>query len=414
MSSNMPSIQQMLSLTYTGEGMIAASPDFGLVPSGLIAIFFFRYCRAASILNTAYFGIAIVCLVCWLYPGYLALVLARALGGLLWGFAAVHYPAWINTKAPQGKRTILLAVYQSMLLVGIMSGYILGGLTANWVLLYGIEALSMFVCGACAFFFDGDLVQVKKINDDAVDSVEESQPLVSENEGALPPHCSGITSQMPQELVALLTSRIYMLNLIGGAITVGTVGFVLYFIMQVTESFLVDIAPDAGLRTMIIGIVFICGPLGGTLAGGAYLNSMGGYGNFNQAFRVMSGCGFATMISIGLVSVAASYNFEVMFTLAVASFLFIGSFPTAAVVGVAMSAVPGTAHYASGIQFFSANIARLIIPWLGGFVIDVTGLIAGFSTVLMACTVIYTCVVLLGYREVCYDEERTSLKLPLK
>jgi hypothetical protein len=31
-----------------------------------------------------------------IWPTAVSLIIARALGGLFWGFAAVHYPSWIN------------------------------------------------------------------------------------------------------------------------------------------------------------------------------------------------------------------------------------------------------------------------------------------------------------------------------
>jgi hypothetical protein len=36
-------------------------------------------------------------------PTAFSLIVARALGGLFWGFAAVHYPSWINKHGGESK-----------------------------------------------------------------------------------------------------------------------------------------------------------------------------------------------------------------------------------------------------------------------------------------------------------------------
>ena len=45
-ASMMIAIKESLSLTYTLEGVVAASPDFGIVPSGIIAVFLFHFFAA--------------------------------------------------------------------------------------------------------------------------------------------------------------------------------------------------------------------------------------------------------------------------------------------------------------------------------------------------------------------------------
>ena len=61
-----------------------------------------------------------------------------------------------------------------------------------------------------------------------------------------------------------------------------------------------------------------------------------------------------------------------------------GSAPTAAINGIAVAIPPpDAAHYASGMQFAAQNLAKLVVPSVGGLVIDRIGLLAGFDAVLL-------------------------------
>ena len=61
-----------------------------------------------------------------------------------------------------------------------------------------------------------------------------------------------------------------------------------------------------------------------------------------------------------------------------------GSAPTAAINGIAVAIPPpDAAHYASGMQFAAQNLAKLVVPSVGGLVIDRVGLLSGFNAVLV-------------------------------
>ena len=72
----------------------------------------------------------------------------------------------------------------------------------------------------------------------------------------------------------------------------------------------------------------------------------------------------------------------VLFCSLVWIFLFAGAAPTAAINGIALAAAPpDAATYASGIQFSVQNGAKLLVPLVGGAVIDGVGLLPGFDSV---------------------------------
>ena len=53
--------------------------------------------------------------------------------------------------------------------------------------------------------------------------------------------------------------------------------------------------------------------------------------------------------------------------------LLFGAAPTAAMNGICVSCVPEAKHFASAAQFAAQNLAKLLIPILGGYVIDHLG-----------------------------------------
>lgn len=124
----MPAIRQQLDIDYTQEGMIAASPDYGIVPGAILAIFVFQQTHwyAQRVLAVAAFGTSAACIFCALYPSLSTLVMTRAIGGLLWAQAATHYPVWINKRGPETWRTRSMASMYQRELVGRNSHGICG------------------------------------------------------------------------------------------------------------------------------------------------------------------------------------------------------------------------------------------------------------------------------------------------
>lgn len=63
--------------------------------------------------------------------------------------------------------------------------------------------------------------------------------------------------------------------------------------------------------------------------------------------------------------------------------LFFGGAPTPAINGIAVSLLPEATHAGSGIQFALQNLGKVIIPSLGGVIIDWMGdVVAGFNVTL--------------------------------
>jgi len=393
-ASMMPSIKESLRLSFAAQGNIAGSPDYGIVPSGLIAMAIFQRMRAHSLLTTGYLVIGAACLVGALIPSQATLVAARAIGGLFWGFAAVHYPAWVNAYGPADRKTIWMALINAMLLAGIVSGYVVGGIAratggATWTALYMFEGLLMMSCGVCGGLFSPDLVEVSK------------KPAKDAPAQVKGPAASTWTSVIPKEFLDLCKSRMFVFTVAAGSAQSGAVGFMLYFITQA-------LAANFGWAPRqiyaVVSAMIAVGPISGILAGAKYLNGVGGYGNHARAHALTAGCAALALLCSLCLPVARTSPW--LYGAASFGLLIFGAAPTAAINGIAVSAVPGASHAASGAQFAAQNLAKLVVPVVGGAVIDRVGLIRGYNLVTMGVISLYALSAGFAYREALRQSER--------
>lgn len=393
-ASMMPSIKESLRLSYAEQGNVAGSPDYGIVPSGVIAMAIFSRVRAHTLLTAGYFIIGAVCLVGALFPSQPTLICARAIGGLFWGFAAVHYPAWVNAYGPADRKTIWMAMINAMLLAGIVSGYVIGGAaratgTATWEVLYMLEGLLMIGCGICGGLFAPELVEVKKKVVDNTSS-EDTGPAPA----AEPRKSASWTSVVPKEFVALCRSRLFVFTVTAGSFQSGVVGFMLYFI---TQAIAANFGWGPSKIYAIVSAMIAVGPISGILIGAKYLNSVGGYGNYARAHQLTAGCALLALLCSLCLPVARSSAW--LYGAASLGLLLLGAAPTAAINGIAVSAVPNASHFASGAQFAAQNLAKLIVPAFGGAVIDCVGLIRGYNLVTIGVIALYALAAWLAYQE---------------
>ncbi|CAJ1454851.1 unnamed protein product [Effrenium voratum] len=376
-ASMMPSIRQGLHLSYTSQGNVAGAPDYGIVPSGLLAMAVFKKFSAYSALTSGYFVIAAVSVLCACHPSLWSLVAARAIGGLCWGLAAVHYPTWVNKYGPAEQRTIWMAGINAMLLAGIVSGYVLGGLAratgwANWQSLYLLEGLLMLCCGVLGSRFDPQVVQVGQAE--------------AEDEGLKGPKTSpgARKSLIPEELKALGRSGHFLCTLAAGCFQSGAVGFMLYFITQALAAIF---HWPAKTIYVIVSLVITIGPIGGIVLGASYLSRVGGYQNYRQANGLTAVCAFLSLLC-GLCMNFAGGS-PLAYGAANMGLLLFGAAPTAAINGIAVSCVPEAKHFASAAQFAAQNLAKLLIPLIGGIVIDHLGLMRGYHLVISGALLLY-------------------------
>lgn len=376
-ASMMPAIRQGLQLTYTSQGNVAGSPDYGIVPSGLLAMAIFKRFSPFSVLTIGYFVISAVSLACALLPSLHTLVAARAIGGLCWGLAAVHYPTWVNRYGPTDKRTLWMAGINAMLLTGIVSGYVIGGLAratgiATWETLYLLEALLMFSCGLLGSRFDPDVVRVEQ--SEAAGAKEDAKEKQSGDR----------KSFIPKELRALGGSGLFLCTLAAGCFQSGSVGFMLYFITQALGA-VFHWSPRS--IYIAVSLVITVGPIGGILSGAAYLNRVGGYQNYRKANGMTAVCAILSLLCGCCLPFAGGS--PLLYGMANLGLLLFGAAPTAAINRIAVSCVPEAKHFASATQFAMQNLAKLLIPLLGGVVIDHLGLVKGYHVVTIGALVFY-------------------------
>ena len=324
---------------------------------------------------------------------------ARAVGGLAWGCSMVHYPAWINAKGPAASKTMWLALSNVVLLGGVLVGFAVGGACASkfpevtWDALYGVEAAMMGAAGLAAATFHADLVQVvpRAGRKASADAGERSELLLGDAERPRKPRSPWAKCK------SVLACRLFAWTVGAGSFVCGTVGFLLYFIAQVAEAQAPTWSPAARYGT--ISAVFVAAPIPGNLFGARYVQrTCGGYENFSKTHAFTIKCAFAGVVAIACMPIASFTSFDpaerpavlpgawrpVLFCSLVWVFLFAGAAPTAAINGIVLAAAPPDASvYASGIQFAVQNGAKLLVPLIGGAVIDAAGLLPGFDAVLL-------------------------------
>ena len=363
-ASMMIAIKESLSLTYTLEGVVAASPDFGIVPSGIIAVFLFHFFAAYNVLVVGQFCIGFSALFAVLIPTAASLIFARALGGLFWGLAAVHYPSWINKHGGENA-TMWLGLYNAMLLVGILIGYVVGAVAdtthfVSWRHLYGFEGFMMVACGVVCIFMDPQLVQVSKrvvplalsgtrvfsggegpSTSGCHDSGEKESLLGSPNNGHKPAANDGACDDLSERadrrtlgapgeasdadspkprgeesgngdadttpgvfatISQVLHSPLYVWTVFTGAIISGGICFILYFVTQALE----ELHFFSTRNTFIlVGTIFVVSPIPGNVAGAWYLHRKGGYRNFTMALRFTVATAAMSLIGCMMLAISA-------------------------------------------------------------------------------------------------------------
>ena len=380
-SSAMPRIAASLHLDYAQEGVVAAAPDYGIVPAGIMAMALFERVRARRVLVGACALPAVAAAAAALRPSYPALVAARALGGLGWGCAAVHFPAWVDARAPAKRKPLWLALLNVCLLGGILCGYALGGaLAADWTRLYLVEAGLMALAAAAAACFPADAMDVARTG--------EGRRLL----GVDTPPRSGLA-----KLRATVSTPVVARTICAGGCMNGTVGFVLYFIAQVAAREAPAWSP--ALRAAAVSAIFVAAPIPGNLAGAWVVERrIGGYSNLGPTLRFVAAAALGAVGCVALLPLAEPGG-PWCFIAICWAFLFLGALPTPAINGVVLAAAPRDAGtIASGLQFTAQNLMKAIVPLVGGRVIDRVGLLLGFRTVLLACAAGYAFFAFLAQR----------------
>lgn len=402
-SSMMPDIRKALNIDYTQEGMLAASPDYGFVPGAALSIFVFQkfYWDARQVVAAVTFGTSAACLYAALYPSLHSLAAARAVSGLLWAHAAVHYPVWINYRGPAHCRTIWLASTNVSLLAGILAGYVVGGVartstvlyarvTVTWVDLYLLEGLLMMACG---------IILLSCFGSEVVDHRRDHQ-----DGRQLMTHLQDNGSNTCELLTLLLCSVPFVLAVLITAVMSSAVVFALYFITQVSAARGLGEQETVAAVTMIMILAPAPGMLTGSWAVSRYAHQSpshpaGGYTDHVATFQVALFSAVTVLLSALLFPLSWSIwgtEWKFPFVVACWGWFFFGGMTGPAMNGIAVSVVPRASHFASGLQFALANTAKIYLPIVGGYAIDQIGLVDGFNVTTVACTVVFLVLAVIG------------------
>eukprot|EP00521_Asterionellopsis_glacialis_P008431 CAMPEP_0195285972 /NCGR_PEP_ID=MMETSP0707-20130614/3606_1 /TAXON_ID=33640 /ORGANISM="Asterionellopsis glacialis, Strain CCMP134" /LENGTH=517 /DNA_ID=CAMNT_0040345549 /DNA_START=206 /DNA_END=1759 /DNA_ORIENTATION=- len=423
-SSMIPEIKHDLQFDYVTQGQIAASPDYGIVPGGIMAIVVFQYWEAYPCLVVVMVGTSLATFACVLHPSRETLIMARAVGGFFWAHAATLYPVWIDQHGGS-VRTMWLAGMNVSLLVGILTGYVVGGVSqayswsTTWVELYFVEGCLMLACGillvTCC---DKKRLQInssshnKMVHDaPAQHHLPQFLSVVQgdeneDGEGKQQPNIRAtseeiIVAEKPSvwELLSMLPQSIpFIFAVCILATTAGCTCFALYFVTQVCRAR----GFDEQEAIVTVASVFTTAPILGMVSGSWITAKLGGYHHHASTFGVALVAALGTLMSsvafVGSRSYEdASSSNHIPFIVAAWLFFFCGAVPASTLNGVVVSAVPhGAAHVASGIQFAFINSAKILIPPMGGRIVDDMGLIVGFDMTTIVCSIVFVILSVVG------------------
>ena len=371
-SSMMPQIQEQFDLNYIQEGTLAASPDYGLVPGAILCIWTYRHIPWHKYLLV---GVLLLSGMLWIilsfYSSYAIFCGMRVLSGVLWSHAGVFFPVWVNEYGPTPtKRSRWMALKNGAMILGILAGYIIGGVARSnngqWTQLYFSLGIVMAVSGIILIFaFPGDLIKMES----------------AISNGNFP---------VWELLKKCFTTPPYVFSVLITGTIAGGVVFALYFIAQIVEFQGFD--QREGL--IYTAIIFVTGPAFGMAVGGWVVGHLGGYEDHLNTFGVASVASIIVFICTVLFPVFA---FTPLFVLVNWGFFFAGSVPGSSCYGVAVSVLPEASHVASAVQFAIANTAKVFAPQIGGYICDRMGLLDGFNSTLIVTGMVLVAVSCLGY-----------------
>ena len=175
----------------------------------------------------------------------------------------------------------------------------------------------------------------------------------------------------------------------------GTICFVLYFVAEAVDG--VGWWSDGTAYAMIIG-VFVAAPIPGTAVGGHLTAALGGYFDRLPALTLISRWMAGGLLASALLPAAVALDSRWLYVAGFYAMLFCGAVPTAGINGVCVAMLPGAAHAGSGVQFALQNSGKIVLPILGGLVIDRAGVVAGFGGVVVVGCVLMTAPAFLAVR----------------
>ena len=150
--------------------------------------------------------------------------------------------------------------------------------------------------------------------------------------------------------------------------------------------------------------------------GAWYLQYKGGYQNFPFALKFTVSTAIMSFIGCIMLSVSALFKLKLMYILSFYIYLATGAAPTAAINGVAVCLLPGSDIAGSGVQFSLQNIGKLVVPALGGMVIDYLGdkVVLGFQIVILACGFFAILTAIMGYQASLKHAQELAVGEPAK
>jgi MFS family permease len=122
-------IERDLKLGYQEMAMMGSLVYFGLSVSSLFVSMIFQKYNANMILGVNMIANAIACFIFSFSSNVWLLYFMRFMLGFTQAFCVIYGPVWINEFSPKESNTKWMAILHSFVVIGVMTGYIVGAIT---------------------------------------------------------------------------------------------------------------------------------------------------------------------------------------------------------------------------------------------------------------------------------------------
>ena len=337
------------------------------------------------------------------------LFITRFLMGVTEAFIVVYGPVWVNNYSPRDKSATWMGILHSCTIFGMISGYIIAGITINfmkgvlnWRFAIQIQGIAEIPIAVMFFFEDEQYINVNikeeeikiernlslisevaesgnryhsdNVRNDVLNSIPDAHGISERPRSITKPYYSDTVQSMNNctkffhQAIEVLSNKLYV------CVTFGlcSIYFIVTGIQFWMTAYLIKIIGADPMKVIItFSFATVTAPLSGILIGGTFADQYGGYkgNNVYKAIQMCAAFGFISFIfafPLGFL-----YSFIYVVTL-LWVFLFFGATIVPITTGIMISVVR------KECQATSSSLSQLIFnlggyflsPFLTGFIMD--------------------------------------------
>ena len=352
-----------LGLSTAESGTLSSTVFLGNLVGCIIAGNMFSKYRAKYVLIAGMFAHALFTFLFGFSYSFEYAVATRFCIGITLAFPVVYSPIWVEAFGPQDRATTWMALCNAGVPIGIMLGFVIGGLVPahtdlDWRWIFFSKGIGMVPLLFVMHRMDSKSIDVEG-------AISESKT------GEGPPTIKQSIWRLLQIMLLFVKNKLYICNVAALC--------ALYFVITALQTFITPYlrAPpfNASMNTIVMGFggTVVTAPVVGVIGGGVLIDKLGGYHeHMPQALAVQALWGAAA----GILSVITLMTTDVLgFLLSVWLLLAVGGAIVPVATGVLMASVEEEYRpAASSVSAMCFNLFGYFAgPLFCGFVSDYSG-----------------------------------------